>query len=197
TPPAIQPYTRINIIEASPHDAATAFVAATRYQLDDNHPYIYKTTDYGRSWQAIVSGIPERTFVRTVREDPKRRNLLYAGTETGVYFSLDGGGRWQSLQLNLPIVPITDLTVKDTDLVASTQGRAFWILDDVTPLHDLDAAVATDAHLVAPRDAVRVRRGGFGRAPSGAGQNPPGGAVISYWLGRDQDVTIEVVDAKG
>ncbi|HXI27021.1 MAG TPA: hypothetical protein VNG89_01320 [Vicinamibacterales bacterium] len=197
TPPAIQPYTRINIIEASPHDPATAFVAANRYQLDDNHPYIYKTTDYGRSWQAIVSGIPERAFVRTVREDPKRRDLLYAGTETGVYFSLDGGGRWQSLQLNLPIVPITDLTVKDTDLVASTQGRAFWILDDVTPLHDLDAAVTTDAHLVAPRDAVRARRGGFGRAPSGAGQNPPGGAVISYWLGRDQDVTIEVLDAKG
>jgi hypothetical protein len=132
-----------------------------------------------------------------VREDPKRRNLLYAGTETGVYVSLDGGGRWQSLQLNLPIVPITDLTVKDNDLIASTQGRAFWILDDVTPLHDLGEAMTTALHLVAPRDAVRARRGGFGRAPGGAGQNPPGGAVISYWLGSDQDVTVEVVDAKG
>jgi len=197
TPPAIQPYTRINIIDASPHDAATAFVAANRYQLDDYRPYVYKTTDYGKSWQAITSGIPERAFARTVREDPVRKNLLYAGTESGVYFSLDGGGRWQSLQLNLPIVPITDLTVKDNDLIASTQGRAFWILDDVTPLHDLAEAMTMAAHLVAPRNAVRVRRGGFGRAPSGAGQNPPGGAAVTYWLGRDQDVTIEIVDAKG
>ena len=171
TPPAIQPYTRINIIDASPHDGATAFVAANRYQLDDVRPYIYKTSDYGKSWQAIASGLPERSFVRTVREDPNRRGLLYAGTETGVYFSLDGGGRWQSLQLNLPIVPITDLTVKDNDLIASTQGRAFWILDDVTPLHNLGEAMTTAMHLVAPRDAVRARRGGFGRAPGGAGQN--------------------------
>ena len=197
TPPAIQVYTRINIIEASPHDAATAFAAVNRYQLDDFHPYIYKTTDYGRSWQASASGIPEPSFVRTVREDPKRRNLLYAGTETGVYFSLDGGGRWQSLQLNLPIVPITDLTVKDDDLVASTQGRAFWILDDVTPLHELGDAATSTAHLFAPRDAVRARRGGFGRAPNGAGQNPPAGAIITYSLDRAQEVTLEFVDAKG
>src|SRR5438093_476029 len=197
TPPAIQPYTRINIIDASPHDPATAFVAANRYQLDDFHPYIYKTTDYGKSWQAIANGIPERSFVRVVREDPKRRNLLYAGTETGVYFSLDGGRGWQSLQLNLPVVPITDLTVKDNDLIASTQGRAFWILDDVTPLHELGDAVTTAAHLVATRDAVRARRSGFGRAPSGMGQNPPGGASVSYWLGRAQDVTLEFVDSKG
>ncbi|HMF95729.1 MAG TPA: hypothetical protein VKE96_15620 [Vicinamibacterales bacterium] len=197
TPPAIQPYTRINIIEASPHDAGTAFVAANRYQLDDYRPYIYKTADYGKSWQPIASGIPERGFVRTVREDSKRRNLLYAGTETGVYFSLDGGGRWESLQLNLPIVPITDLAVKDNDLIASTQGRAFWILDDVTPLYDLAGAMTTDAQLMAPRDAVRARRGGFGRAPAGAGQNPPGGAAVTYWLGRDQDVAIDIVDAKG
>jgi len=197
TPPAIQPYTRINIIEASPHDAATAFAAVNRYQLDDYRPYIYKTTDYGRSWQAIANGIPERSFVRTVREDPKRRSLLYAGTETGVYFSLDGGGRWQSLQLNLPIVPITDLTLKDDDLIASTQGRAFWILDDVTPLHEAGGAATQDAHLFAPRDAVRARRAGFGRAPAGAGQNPPAGAVVTYSLDRAQEVTLEFVDAKG
>jgi photosystem II stability/assembly factor-like uncharacterized protein len=197
TPPAIQPYTRINIIDASPHDPATAFVAVNRYQLDDFHPYIFKTTDYGRSWQAIANGIPESSFVRVVREDPQRRNLLYAGTETGVYFSLDGGSRWQSLQLNLPVVPITDLTVKDNDLIASTQGRAFWILDDVTPLHGLGDAVSTAAHLFAPRDAARARRAGFGRAPSGIGQNPRAGAVITYWLGRAQGVTLEVVDSKG
>ena len=197
TPPAIHPYTRINIIDASPHDPATAFVAVNRYQLDDFHPYIFKTTDYGRSWQAIANGIPERSFVRVVREDPQRRNLLYAGTETGVYFSVDGGSRWQSLQLNLPIVPITDLTIKDNDLIASTQGRAFWILDDVTPLHGLGEAVSTAAHLFAPRDAIRVRRAGFGRAPNGIGQNPPSGAVITYWLGRAQGVTLEIVDTKG
>jgi photosystem II stability/assembly factor-like uncharacterized protein len=197
TPPAIQPYTRINIIDASPHDAATAFAAANRYQLDDYRPYIYKTTDYGRSWQAIANGIPERSFVRTVREDPKRRNLLYAGTETGVYISLDGGGRWQSLQLNLPIVPITDLTLKDDDLIASTQGRAFWILDDVTPLHEVGGAATQDAHLFAPRDAVRARRAGFGRAPAGAGQNPPAGAIVTYSLDRAQEVTLEFLDAKG
>ena len=197
TPPEVQPYTRINIIDASPHDAATAFAAVNRYQLDDYHPYIYKTADYGRSWQPIAAGLPERSFVRTVREDPKRRNLLYAGTETGVYFSLDGGGRWQSLQLNLPIVPITDLTVKDDDLIASTQGRAFWILDDVTPLHELDDRTTATVHLFAPRDAIRGRRAGFGRAPGGAGQNPPAGAAITYSLARAQEVTIEFVDPKG
>ncbi|PYR21469.1 MAG: glycosyl hydrolase [Acidobacteria bacterium] len=197
TPPAIRPFTRINMIDASPHDPATAFVAVNRYQLDDFHPYIFKTTDYGRSWQAIANGLPARSFVRTVREDPKRRNLLYAGTETGVHFSLDGGRGWQSLQLNLPVVPITDLTVKDNDLIASTQGRAFWILDDVTPLHELGDAVTTAAHLFATRDAVRTRRAGFGRAPDGIGQNPPGGASVSYWLGRAQDVTLEFVDSKG
>jgi photosystem II stability/assembly factor-like uncharacterized protein len=197
TPPAIRPYTRINMIDASPHDPAAAFVAANAYQLDDFHPYMFKTTDYGKTWQAIANGIPERSFVRVVREDPKRRNLLYAGTETGVYFSLDGGSHWQSLQLNLPVVPITDLTLRDNDLIASTQGRAFWILDDVTPLHDLGDAVTSAAHLFATRDAVRARRAGFGRAPNGIGQNPPGGALVTYWLGRAQDVTLEIVDPKG
>src|SRR5262245_62590998 len=119
--PSISPYTLSNIIVAAPHDAAIAFVAANRYQLDDYRPYLYKTSDYGRSWQPIANGIPERAFVRTVREDPKRRDLLYAGTEAGVYFSLDGGSRWQSLQLNLPVVPVTDLAVKDNDLVRSRQ----------------------------------------------------------------------------
>src|SRR4029077_18140740 len=121
TPAALQPFTRVNIIEASPHDAGTAYLAVNRYQLDDYRPYIFKTTDYGKSWQQIGSGIPERSFVRTVREDPARKDLLVHGTETGVYFSLDGGARWQSLHLNLPAVPITDLAIKDGDLVAATQ----------------------------------------------------------------------------
>jgi photosystem II stability/assembly factor-like uncharacterized protein len=198
TPPALQPYTRVNIIEASPHDPGTAYVAANRYQLDDFRPFIFKTTDYGRSWQTIASGIPERSFVRTVREDPTRRGLLFAGTETGVYYSLDGGARWESLQLNLPVVPITDLAIKNGDLVAATQGRAFWVLDDITPLETMSDAVTTAAaHLFPPREAVRTRRGGFGRGAAGVGQNPPGGAIITYSLNASQNVTIEILDARG
>lgn len=198
TPPALQPYTRVNIIEASPHDPATAYLAVNRYQLDDFRPYIFKTADYGRSWQAMPSGIPERSFVRTVREDPKRKGLLFAGTETGVYFSLNDGAQWQSLQLNLPIVPITDLTIRHDDLVAATQGRSFWVLDDITPLHAMtDAVMTSTAHLFPPRDAIRTRRSGFGRGTPGMGQNPPAGAIVTYSLGAAQPVTLEFVDPKG
>jgi hypothetical protein len=133
--------------------------------------------------------------VRTVREDPKRKDLLFAGTETGVYYSRDGGVRWESLQLNLPIVPITDLTIKNDDLVASTQGRAFWVLDDITPLRASSDAVPTaGAQLFAPRDAIRSRRAGFGRGAVGVGENPPAGAIVTYALGAAQDVTIEILD---
>jgi photosystem II stability/assembly factor-like uncharacterized protein len=198
TPQALQPYTRVNVIEASPHDAGTAYLAVTRYQLDDFRPSIFKTTDYGKNWQQITSGIPEHSFVRVVREDPARKDLLYAGTERGVFYSLDGGGHWQSLQLNLPIVPITDLTLKNGDLIAATQGRSFWILDDVTPLHELgDAASTTAAQLFTQRDAIKTQRAGFGRAPSGAGQNPPAGAIVTYRLASAEPVTIEFADAAG
>ncbi len=198
TPTALQPFSRVNIIEASPHDAGTAYAAVNRYQLDDFRPYLFKTTDYGKSWQQIASGIPERSFVRTVREDPVHKDLLFAGTETGVYYSRDGGARWQSLQLNLPAVPITDLAIKDGDLVAATQGRAFWVLDDITPLHTIgDTAAAAAAHLFPPRDAVRTRRAGFGRGPAGTGQNPPAGAVITYALNTARDVTLEFLDPRG
>ena len=173
TPPALQPFTRVNIIEASPHDPGTAYVAANRYQLDDFRPSIFKTTDYGKSWQAIASGIPERSFVRTVREDPTRRGLLFAGTETGVYYSLDGGARWESLQLNLPVVPITDLAIKNGDLVAATQGRAFWVLDDITPLQTMSDAVTTAAaHLFAP--GTRSDRG----AAASAAALPASGRIL-------------------
>src|SRR5262249_56740380 len=124
------PWSRVNNIEASPNDAATAYLAVNRYQLDDFHPYIYKTTDYGKSWKLLVRGIPAGAFVRSVRED--RKGLLYAGTETGVYVSFDNGENWQSLQLNLPAVPITDLAVKDDDLVPATQGPCVWVVDDLT-----------------------------------------------------------------
>jgi hypothetical protein len=169
TPPDVQPFTRINIIDASPHDPGTAYVAANRYQLDDVRPYIYKTTDFGRSWQPIVGGLPERGFVRTVREDPVKKDLLFAGTESAVYYSPDGGAHWQPLQFNMPVVPITDLTVKNDDLVAATQGRAFWVLDDITPLRALDDG-ATTARLFPLRDALRSRRAGFGRPVRASGR---------------------------
>jgi photosystem II stability/assembly factor-like uncharacterized protein len=197
TPPAIQPYTRINIVEASPHDAGAAYIAVNRYQLDDFRPYLFKTTDYGTTWTAIASGLPERSFARTIREDPKRRGLLFAGTETGVYYSTNDGTEWRSLQLNLPIVPITDLTIKNDDLIASTQGRSFWVLDDLTPLHGMSGTTTTAAQLFPTHDAVRARRGGFGRGASGVGQNPPGGAIVTYSLPAAQPVTLEFLDAKG
>lgn len=197
TPPALEPFSRVNIIEASPHDPGSAYVAVNRYQLDDYHPYIYKTTDFGKSWRMTASGIPEHSFVRTVREDPKRKDLVFAGTETGVYYSVDGGAQWQSLQLNLPVVPITDLTVKGDDLVAATQGRAFWILDDLTPLRAAGDAATSSAHLFAPQDAIRTRRAGFGRGASGIGQNPPAGAIVTYALPAAQPVTLEFLDQSG
>ncbi len=124
----------------SPHDATTAYVAVDRHRLDDFKPYIFKTTDLGKSWSTIINGIPEGAYVRSVREDPKRKGLLYAGTELGVYFSLDDGAHWQPLQLNLPQSPIHDLVVKDDDLVVATHGRSFWVLDNLTPLRQLNAA---------------------------------------------------------
>jgi photosystem II stability/assembly factor-like uncharacterized protein len=198
TPPALQPFSRVNIVEASPHDAGAAYLAVNRYQLDDVRPYIFKTTDYGKTWQAIAAGIPERSFVRTIREDPTRKGLLFAGTEFGVFYSTNDGVQWQSLQLNLPIVPVTDLTIKGDDLVVATQGRSFWVLDDITPLEGVtDAVMTSAAHLFPSRDAIRSRRAGFGRGAAGIGQNPPAGAIVTYSLGSAQDVTLEFVDQKG
>jgi len=158
TPPDLPEWALVSVVEASPHDAATCYVAATRYKLADPHPYLFKTSDYGRTWKRITDGIPAGEITRTVREDPTRRGLLYAGTESGVWMSLDDGGSWQRLRGNLPVAPIHDLIVKDTDLVVATHGRAFWILDDVTPLHQMaNGAVNGDAHLFTPRRTVRWR----------------------------------------
>jgi len=191
----------VSMVEASPHDPATAYVAATRYKVDDERPYAYKTADYGKSWRKIVAGIPADHFVRVVREDPARRGLLFAGTEFGVYMSLDDGAAWQPLQLNLPVVPIHDLTLKDHDLVAATHGRAFWILDDLTPLEQLTDAIARGGnHLFTPRDAVRFQAPGFTpeRALTGVGTNPPNGAIIyAYLKGKPEaEATLEILDAR-
>jgi photosystem II stability/assembly factor-like uncharacterized protein len=200
TPRDLPEWSLISIIEVSPHDPATAYVAATRYKLDDFRPYIFRTGDYGRTWRRITTGIPMGHFIRVVREDPARRGLLYAGGEFGVYVSFDDGTSWQSLQRNLPVVPIHDLAVRDHDLVAATHGRSFWVLDDLTPLHQLSAEVArAGRHLFRPRDAWRVRGGGgFGGRPVGVGQNPPNGAVVRFYLRAvpDSEVRLQFLDAR-
>jgi len=207
TPPKdiLPEWSQINAIESSPHDPATAYIAATMYKSDDFKPYMYRTTDYGKTWTKIVNGIPNDHFTRVVREDPNRKGLLFAGTEFGIYVSYNGGDQWQSIQLNLPVVPITDLAFhkRDDELVVATQGRAFWIMDDLQLLFDLKGQAPTDdAHLFRPKTTLRAE-GGRGFSPNrtgfAAGSNPPTGAVIEYWLKeRPQgEVTLEFLDAAG
>ena len=191
----------VSIIEPSPHAGGTAYVAIDRHKLDDFRPYIFKTADYGKTWTKITTGIPDNSYAHAVREDPKRKGLLYAGTENGVYISFDDGAHWQSLKLNLPRTPIHDLTIKDDDLIVATHGRAFWSLDNIASLRQLTAAPTTDeAHLYQPASVVRFRGPGF-TLPAGVpvGSNPPAGAVIDYWLKtapKDQ-ITLEIFDASG
>ncbi len=201
--PGLPEWVQINSIEASPHDAATAYFAATLYKADDFRPYLYKTSDYGKTWKKITTGIPDNAFTRVIREDPNRRGLLYAGTETGLYVSFNDGEAWQSLQLNLPVVPITDLAVhkRDKDLVVATQGRSFWILDDLTVLHQFkDTIATTDVHLFKPEESYRMPGGSFrGGGAASIGENPPSGATIWFYL-KDKpkgDIALEILDAAG
>ncbi len=204
TPKDLAEWSRISLIEASPHDAGTAYVAIDRHQNDDLAPYIYKTTNYGSTWTRITTGIPDGAFVRAVREDPKKKGLLYAGTERGVFVSFDDGGHWRSLQNNLPLVPVHDLVIKNDDLVLATHGRAFWILDDVSPLRQFaDSVAAEDIHLYKPATAYRVHTGEAPAKLSFDGKNPPNGAVIYFYLKQapkpetKQEVKIEILDATG
>jgi photosystem II stability/assembly factor-like uncharacterized protein len=195
------PESIVNVVEPSPHDPATAYFAAAGYKMNDFTPYIYKTNDYGETWTKIVRGIPGNTFARSVREDPDRRGLLYAGTETGLFVSFDDGAVWQELQLNLPEVPITDMRVRQKDLVVSTQGRSLWILDDLTPLHQIDDEVAAaDVWLYRPRDTYRNIVDGY-YAEGGPGQNPPKGVQVNYVLKRavadDTPMSMEILDDAG
>jgi hypothetical protein len=202
TPAGMQNASTVDVIEVSPHDAATAYLAVHRYRMDDFSPYVYRTADYGQTWTLVTdgaNGIPGDHPVRVVREDPDRQGLLYAGTEFGMFVSFDDAARWQPLQQNLPVVPVTDIRVHRQDLVLSTQGRSFWILDDITPLHQVTADLASAAaHLYAPRPAYRVSRGGSGDGKVWP-ENPPEGAVITYFLAEDatQELTMEVLDASG
>jgi photosystem II stability/assembly factor-like uncharacterized protein len=195
TPKGLPEWSQVNAIEASPHDKATAYVVATMYKFDDFHPCIYKTSDFGRTWTRIVSGLPEDAFARVVREDPVRRGLLYAGTETGLFVSFDDGASWQPFQRNLPATPITDLTVKDGDLVVATQGRAFWILDDLTPLRQWrDDLVQQTAYLYPPRPTVRtqVEKPDEDGPRQPVGENMPYGVVLYYWLKETPKATDSV-----
>jgi len=203
TPKDMPEWIMVNSIEASPSDAGTAYFAATNYKHDDQRPYIYKTTDYGKTWTKIVAGIPDNDFTRVVREDPNRRNFLYAGTETGVYYSSNSGASWQRLQLNLPIVPVHDLAIqkRDQDLVVATHGRSFYVLDNLPLLYQLADAQNADAFLFKPEDAYRQAGGGGGfTLPSTAtvGANPPNGAVVHYYLkSKPKEITLEFLDSAG
>ena len=202
TPKEIPAFSRVSLLEASPHSPGTAYVAYDRHQSDDYRPYIFKTGDYGKSWTKITAGIPDGVFVRAVREDPKRKGLLYAGTETGVLVSFDDGGHWQTLQQNLPTVAVHDLEVKDDDLIAATHGRSFWILDDVTPLRQISADIAKEsAHLFTPAPAYRGPWGGGFRPRGPAGQNPPYGVILDFYLKaapeKKEAVVLDILDARG
>ena len=230
TPKGLGAWSLISLIEASPHDAGTAYVAATRYKLDDFRPYLFRTRDFGRTWTAITAGIPADSFTRVVRADPERRGLLFSGTETGAYVSFDDGAHWERLGGNLPVVPVHDLVVKGTDLVLGTHGRSFWVLDDITPLRERPSA-RSGVVVFPPRPAVRIRwKGGFPAKPvpginyrfSGAamlayelgtdkgtgekqetyldaGQNPPDGVIVQYWLREPPkgELTLTFLDARG
>jgi photosystem II stability/assembly factor-like uncharacterized protein len=204
TPPDLTPWSKVAQMDASHFDIATAYAAINRFRLDDLHPYIYRTHDNGKTWQKIVTGLPDNEPVNTVREDPERKGLLFAGTERSIYVSFDDGDHWQSLKLNLPASSIRDLVVHNDDIVVGTHGRSFWILDNITPLRQLDAKLAaTSAHLFKPQLTYRVRRDNNPDTPlppeEPAGQNPPDGAMIDYCLRKPSTtpVILEILDANG
>jgi photosystem II stability/assembly factor-like uncharacterized protein len=203
TPTAMPELGSVQMIELSPHDPGRVFIAVLRYMFEDYRPYLFCTNDYGRSWTLLTdggNGIPEGEPTRVVREDPDRKGLLYAGTEHGMYVSFDDGAHWQSLQLDLPVVGVTDLRVHRRDLVLSTKGRGFWILDDVTPLHELGLETAkARAHLFTPRDPYRMRMAMGTSAAWRRGENPPDGAMIFYAFAEEPqgEVTLQIFDPQG
>jgi hypothetical protein len=204
TPPEVSVWSGISILEASHFDAGTAYAAVNRNGLGDLRPHILRTRDFGQTWQETVNSIRDIDFVRTVREDPVRKGLLYAGTEEGVYVSFDDGDHWHSLRLNMPLVAVHDLAVEQDDLVAATYGRSFWILDDISPLRHLGAQFNASApHLFAPRSAIRVRRDENQDTPLPpevpAGQNPPDGAILHYYFAErpSSDIELGIYDSAG
>jgi hypothetical protein len=203
TPPELTPWSKVTQITASHFDNESAYASVSRFRIDDLHPYIYRTRDGGQSWQKIVTGLPDVGAVDTVREDPVRKGLLFAGTENAVWLSFDDGDHWQSLQLNLPHTAMRDLWIHDDDLIVGTHGRSFWILDDITPLRQIAEAPPSEAYLFKPELAYRVRRDTNTDTPlppdEPAGQNPPDGAIIDYYLpgAESAAVTLEILDGAG
>jgi photosystem II stability/assembly factor-like uncharacterized protein len=204
TPPDLTAWSKVTQIEASHFDDQSAYASVSRFRIDDLHPYIYRTHDGGKTWKLITSGLPDDAPADTVREDPVRKGLLFAGTETSVWVSFDDGDHWQSLQLNLPHTSMRDLGIHDSDLIVATHGRSFWILDDITPLRQLaDSMAKSDAYLFKPEAAYRVRRSTNPDTPippdEPAGENPPDGAILDYFLTQPASgpVTLEIVDAHG
>ena len=204
TPPQLTPWAKVSIMDASHSDANAAYAAINTFRLDDLRPHIYRTRDGGKTWTHVTAGIPDGGAINVVREDPQRPGLLFAGSEQAVYVSFDAGDHWQSLRLNMPATSIRDLVIKDDDLVVGTHGRSFWILDDITPLRQARAETfAAGAHLFQPPQAWRFRWNKNTDTPlppdEPAGENPPDGATINYWLKQDAraPVTLEVLDASG
>ena len=198
TPKDLPEWSKISQIDASPHDAGTAWVAVDRHANDDVKPYIYATTDYGKTWKKLVNGIPEGAFVRAVREDPERKGLLFAATETGMYFSNNSGVTWTSLQLNLPTVPVHDVVIKGNDLALATHGRAFWILDDISPLRQAtDEIIKADLWLYKPSTALRLHAADAHESAT-AGDNPPAGAFIyAFTRTKPKHAKLEILDSSG
>ena len=198
--PKMPDWSTVDLIEPSPFDANVAYAAIDRHKLDDFKPYIFKTTDLGKTWSSITAGLPEGAYVHAVREDPKRKGLLYAGTERGVFVSWDEGGHWQPLQLNLPPSPVHDLVVKDDDLVVATHGRAFWVLDNLTPVRQVSAqSGAADMILYQPQTALRLHYPEEFDRRQPVGENPPAGAMLDYYFktAPKDEVSLDILDAKG
>lgn len=188
----------VNQIEVSPHDPATVYVAFNSYKYNDFTPHIFKSTDYGQSWTRLVNGIEDEAHVRVVREDPNQKDLLYAGTETGLYVSFNGGQDWENFQNNLPVVPITDLMIQDNDMIVATQGRAFWVMDDLNPLYELKDAQNADFYIYGSEPAIRDLA--FRTESSELGQNPYEGFAMKYYLKENSDstdLTVEIHDSNG
>ncbi len=192
------------MLEASHFDVNSAYASVDRHQLQDFEPYIYRTRDRGKSWQRISSGLPAGVYVHSVKEDPARRGLLFAGTERGAFLSFDDGDHWQPLQLNLPVTSVRDFEIYGNDLIVATHGRGFWVIDDISPLRQLDDKVlASEAYLFKPADAISMLQGGDNGTPLQKDEpqtaNPPNGAVIDYYLkvAASGPVTLEILDASG
>ncbi len=202
TPKGLPAWSKVSMVEPSPHVAGGVYIAVNRFKSDDLKPYAWKSEDYGKTWTSIVTGIPDGSFLRVVAEDPVRRGLLFAGSETGVFVSFNDGAQWQPLQMNLPVASVRDLIVHGDDLAVATHGRAFWILDDITPLRQLNQNVSkSDAFLFKPAAVWRVRRDvGLGNTDGGpVAQNPPDGAIIDYYFraAPKGEVTLDILDSQG